>query len=337
MGLTYLLATTAPGLRVLRLHRSRGSRPSPGGTGRGAAAAVLVNLVSAMHQIRSFVALGDSFTEGIGDPYPDGRGDRGWADRFAGCLAADLAPGPELQYANLAVRGKTLGGVVSDQLPAALAMAPTLVSLAAGGNDLLRRKADPDALGEVLDAAVGQLSRAGIAVLLFAGFDPGTFPVIRLIRGRAAVLNAHIRVTAQRYDCHLVDLWQMRVLRDPREWSPDRLHMGPDGHRRVALRACEVMGVPADGDWRQPMPPGPAATALAARAGRLLAARRQDARWAREHAAPWVSRRLRGISSGDGATPKRPQLLPVPTTPSAPPGLPLATDPLDPIGTPGAP
>ena len=260
-----------------------------------------------MHQIRSFAALGDSFTEGIGDPYPGG-GDRGWADRFAGWLAADLAPGPELQYANLAVRGKTLGEVVSEQLPAALAMAPGLVSLAAGGNDLLRRKADPDALGQVLDDAVGQLARAGIPVLLFAGFDPGTFPVIRLIRGQAAVLNAHIRVTAQRYDCHLADLWQMRVLRDPREWCPDRLHMGPDGHRRVALRACEVMGVAAGGDWREPLPAEPVTRA---RAGRLLTARRQDVRWAREHAAPWASRRLRGTSSGDGATPKRPQLLPL--------------------------
>ena len=278
-----------------------------------------------MHQIRSFVALGDSFTEGIGDPYPGG-GDRGWADRFAGWLAASLEPGHELRYANLAVRGKTLREVISDQLPAALDMAPGLVSLAAGGNDLLRRRADPDELGEVLDAAVGQLARAGIPVLLFAGFDPGTFPDIRLIRGRAAVLNAHIRVTAQRYNCDLADLWQMRVLRDPREWCPDRLHMGPDGHRRVALRACEIMGVPASGDWREPLPPeptagpttagptaaGPTAAALAARAGRLLAARRQDARWAREYAAPWVSRRLRGTSSGDGAIPKRPHLLPVP-------------------------
>jgi lysophospholipase L1-like esterase len=305
-----------------------------------------------MHQIRSFVAMGDSFTEGIGDPYPGG-GDRGWADRFAGWLAAGLEAGPELQYANLAGSGKTLGEVVSDQLPAALAMAPDLVSLAAGGNDLLRRKADPDALGQALDDAVGQLARAGIPVLLFAGFDPGTFPVIRLIRGRVAVLNAHIRVTAQRYDCHLADLWQMRMLRDPRAWSPDRLHMGPEGHRRVALRACEVMGVPAPGNWRDPYPPSsyppglapalatpePATTTVAtpelatstarppsartgrlpaARASQLLTARREDARWAREHAAPWLSRRLRGTSSGDGATPKRPHLLPVPARTSCP-------------------
>jgi hypothetical protein len=109
----------------------------------------------------------------------------------------------------------------------------------------------------------------------------------------------------------------MRVLRDPRAWSPDRLHLGPEGHRRVALRACEVMAVPAPGDWRDPYPPGPAAE-LTARTARLLAARRQDAHWAREHAAPWLSRRLRGVSSGDGAIPKRPHLLPVPARTACP-------------------
>jgi lysophospholipase L1-like esterase len=51
--------------------------------------------------VRSFVALGDSFTEGVGDPYPDGTF-RGWADRFAAQLAA---ASPGLRYANLAIRG----------------------------------------------------------------------------------------------------------------------------------------------------------------------------------------------------------------------------------------
>ena len=44
-----------------------------------------------------YVALGDSFTEGIGDPGPDGR-DRGWADQLAHALAADDLL---LRYANL--------------------------------------------------------------------------------------------------------------------------------------------------------------------------------------------------------------------------------------------
>jgi len=40
-----------------------------------------------MQAASSFVALGDSFTEGVGDPGPDGPGCRGWADQFAQRLA----------------------------------------------------------------------------------------------------------------------------------------------------------------------------------------------------------------------------------------------------------
>jgi len=261
--------------------------------------------------IGSFVALGDSFTEGLGDPYPDGSGYRGWADRFAERLAADR---PGLRYANLAVRGRMLGQVAGDQVPRAVAMAPDLVSLAAGGNDLLRPRADPDALAQMFDDAVDRLNQAcgngrSPRVLVFTGFDPSTFPVIRLIRGKTAAYNMHLRAIADRHQCHVVDLWSMSALRDPRAWSADRLHLAPDGHRRVALRACEVMGVPVDEDWREPWP---AQGVTASRYAGWLAARRMDARWARVHAAPWVSRRLRGVSSGDDVLPKRPELLPVP-------------------------
>jgi lysophospholipase L1-like esterase len=271
--------------------------------------------------IGSFVALGDSFSEGVGDPYPDGTGYggpgyRGWADRFAERLAADR---PDLRYANLAVRGRMVGQVVAEQVPRAVAMAPDLVSIAAGGNDLLRPRADPDALAQTFDAAIAQLRAASREVLVFTGFDPHAFPLIRLIRGKVAAYNMHLRVIAERRGCRLVDLWSMRVLGDPREWSADRLHLGPDGHRRVALRTCEVMGVTVEGDWREPLPPPVSAPrpeavrsqAALSQAAAWFAARRVDARWAREYAVPWFGRRLRGVSSGDGLAPKRPELLPL--------------------------
>jgi lysophospholipase L1-like esterase len=298
--------------------------------------------------IGSFVALGDSFTEGVGDPYPAGEGQqgsgprgsgrqrsapqgsgdqdsgyqgsgqrgfgyRGWADRFAERLAADrLATGrPGLRYANLAVRGRLVGQVAADQVPVAVAMAPGLVSIAAGGNDLLRPRADPDVLAQTFDDMVTQLRAAGCEVLLFTGFDPRAFPLIRLIRGKVAAYNMHLRAIADRHDCRLVDLWSMRMLGDPREWCADRLHLGPDGHRRVALRACEVMGVSTDADWREPLPPRLSPEAALARTTGWLAARRLDAHWAREYAVPWFGRRLRGVSSGDGIAPKRPELLPL--------------------------
>jgi lysophospholipase L1-like esterase len=254
--------------------------------------------------IGSFVALGDSFTEGLDDPRADQEGFLGWADRFAGMLAAQR---PGLRYANLAVRGKTLGQIADEQVPRAIAMAPGLVSLAAGGNDLLRPRGDPDALAEQFDEAVRTLLMAGCQVVVFTGFDP-RFPVLRLIRGKVAAYNMHLRAIADRHRCFLVDLWSMRVLRDPRAWSADRLHLTPDGHQRVALCTTEVLGLRVAADWREPWP---AVDGIASSPKRAwLAARQTDVRWARVHAAPWVARRVRGVSAGDGIPPKRPELLP---------------------------
>jgi lysophospholipase L1-like esterase len=255
--------------------------------------------------IGSFAALGDSFTEGLNDVGPGGVY-LGWADRTAEVLAAQVA---DFRYANLAVRGKRVNEVLAEQIGPAIAMSPDLVSLAAGGNDILRR-ADVDDLAALFDSCVAQLRAVGCRVLIFTGFDPPrAFPIIRMLRGRIAAYNMHLRAIADERGCDLVDLWSMRVLCDPRAWSEDRLHLTSESHRRVARRACEVLGVtgkdeqgPGE-DWRSPLP--------AASRQSWLATHRQDVRWAREHALPWLNRRLRNASSGDGVGPKRPELLPV--------------------------
>jgi lysophospholipase L1-like esterase len=266
----------------------------------------------------SFVALGDSFTEGLNDAAPGG-GFRGWADRLAGLLAAEYSG---LRYANLAVRGKLLRQIVAEQVPMAAEMAPDLVSIAGGGNDILRPGADPDVLAELFDAAVARLRAAGSQVLMFTGFDPVSVPVLRLLRGKIGTFNMHLRGIADERDCYLVDLWSMRFLRSADAWSSDRLHLSAQSHQRVALRACEVLGVPVSDDWRAPlaadevaavpitMLPGTVSAAMTK--GAWLAARRADARWAKDYLAPWVNRRLHGTSSGDGLSAKRPFLEPVP-------------------------
>jgi lysophospholipase L1-like esterase len=290
----------------------------------------MVNTLFADSEVApSFVAIGDSFTEGLNDPAPGG-GFRGWADRLAVLLAAEY---PGLRYANLAVRGKLLREIVAEQVPAAAAMSPGLVSLAGGGNDMLRPGADPDTLAELFDVAVARLRQAGSQVLIFTGSDPVGIPVLRLLRGRIAAYNMHLRAIADARDCYLVDLWSMRFLRDMSAWSTDRLHLSPESHQRVALRAAEVLGTPGAGDWRVPADgadageAGAVETAVKTLAGAgtetgvlarpgvaraaWVAARREDARWAREYLLPWVNRRLRGTSSGDDLPAKRPSLQPV--------------------------
>lgn len=247
----------------------------------------------------SLTALGDSFTEGLDDQTAAGSF-RGWADRVAEHLGAGR---PNFRYANLAIRGRLLQSIVDEQVPAAVAAGAALVTIAGGGNDLLRPSSDPDGLASVFEAGVRRLRVAGSQVVLFTGFDTGTMPLLRMLRGKVATYNAHLRAIADQHGCLVVDLWSMRVLHHPAAWAPDRLHLSSEGHRRVALRVCEVLGAPPAADWRDPMPPLPSLD--------WVTMRRDDLRWAREHLAPWVARRLRRRSSGDGRTAKRPDLQPL--------------------------
>jgi lysophospholipase L1-like esterase len=257
-----------------------------------------------------YIALGDSFTEGLSDPDAAGPDAfRGWADRLAEHLAA-AAPAGGIEYANLAIRGRLLPQVLAEQVPVALAAGPDLVSLVAGGNDLLRPGADPDRLAADLEAAVVSFRRAGADVLLATGVDPRQTPIIRRTRGRVAVFNSHLWSIAARQGAVVLDQWGAAWLQDARLWDPgDRIHLTAEGHRRTALAAAAALGVPVAGDgtdWRTPLepaPPRPAREVLA-----------QELAWVRGFVVPWVGRRLRGRSSGDGRTPKRPQLERLDTT-----------------------
>ena len=262
-----------------------------------------------------YVALGDSFTEGLWDVpggEPPARTEdtdpsvrvRGWADLLAMHLAERSADDATFGYANLAIRGRLLGPILTAQVPAALALRPDLVSLVGGGNDMLRPAVDPDAMAADLEAAVRSLRRAGVDVLLATGMDAKDSPIVRRTRGRVAVLNSHIWSIARREDAAVLDLWGMRSLRDWRMWAPDRIHLTSEGHRRVAQGALVALGLaPDDAAWDDPMVPLPPLP----RTAQL----RDDAQWFRAHAYPWATRRLRGRSSGDLRRPKQPELAPV--------------------------
>ncbi|MEU6406704.1 SGNH/GDSL hydrolase family protein [Streptomyces sp. NPDC046985] len=244
--------------------------------------------------IGSYAAVGDSFTEGVGDPGPDGSF-VGWADRFA-VLLADRRPVDEFRYTNLAVRGKLLEQIIEDQVPRAAELAPDLVSFSAGGNDILRPGTDPDDVAERFEEAVARLTGAAGAVLITTGFDTRGVPVLKHLRGKIATYNGHVRAVADRYGCAVLDLWSLKTIQDRRAWDHDRLHLSPEGHTRVALRAGQVMGFDVPADPEQPWPPLPPRGALDTR--------RDDVQWAREYLVPWIGRRLRGESSGDHVTAK---------------------------------
>jgi lysophospholipase L1-like esterase len=246
----------------------------------------------------SYVALGDSFTEGLDDRRDDGT-PRGWADRVAERLAQDAT---NFRYANLAVRGKLLDQVVAEQIPVAEQLRPDLITFAAGGNDIIRPRCNPDAVAERFDSALSRLMTTGADVVIFVGFDTRKVPVLSRIRGRIATYNELLRTIADKHGCRLVDLWGMAPLSDPRAWGRDRLHLTSDGHRRVALRTLEVLGVPVNENWREPWPeidPHP-----------WRRRRQEDLDWARNYLIPFLSKWVRGYQTGEGCLPKRPELLP---------------------------
>ncbi len=241
-----------------------------------------------------FVAIGDSFTEGLCDVNPE-HPDRyaGWADRLASSLSAVAeASGKDFHYANLAVRGRLLEDVVGRQLDTALVFEPDLVSIVGGGNDILRGRTRVDLLAGMLEEAIARIRAAGADVLLATPVNPSGAPFIRRTTVPAGQYAERIRDIAARHGGHVVDQWTMTALRDWRMWAEDRIHMSAEGHRRVALAALDALGHPTDhDDWRTPLPPAPPVPRH-----RQLAS---DAQWVGKHLAPWVGRRIRRRSSGD--------------------------------------
>ena len=252
------------------------------------------------------VCLGDSFTEGMSDDLrPDGH-HLGWADRVARALAQrEAAAGGQVEYANLAVRGKLLDQVVAEQIGPARVMEPTLLTFHAGPNDVLRRGTDLPGLYRRYEAAVSALAPGTDQLVLFTaiGRAGGTGRLAAALAERFGAFNRMVRDVAARHGARVVDLEVVPALTDRRMWNEDRLHLNAEGHRRVAAAVLETVGIDdpdllggAPGWWRTPLPAAPAS-----RRSADLAA---DVRWIRRHLVPWVGRRLRGVSSGDGRQPK---------------------------------
>lgn len=247
----------------------------------------------------SFVAVGDSFTEGMSDALPDGSY-RGWADLVAGRLAA-RAPG--FRYANLAVRGKLIRQIADEQVDTAAAMRPDLVTLVGGLNDTLRPKCDVDAVCALLEQSVEKLAPdCGQLVLMRSPIRRG--PVAARFLPRMEQLFAFLDTLAERHGAIVVDLYGSGVLGDPQMWADDRLHLNAEGHRRVAEAVWQALGHEPESDWTELLPP-------AVPPG-WVTRRGADLRFTREHLVPWIGRRLTGRSSGDGMPPKRGELLPYP-------------------------
>ncbi|MFK0010091.1 SGNH/GDSL hydrolase family protein [Paenarthrobacter sp. NPDC090520] len=250
---------------------------------------------------RRYVALGDSFTEGVGDRsavLPNGV--RGWADRVAEKLAKAERG---WEYANLAVRSKRLRQIIDEQLEPALAMEPTLITLYAGGNDILDFGTDMEALLNDYELFVARLAGTGATLVLFTGYDVKVSAVLEPFKKRNTQYNQRVRDVAEKYGAVLVDYWCFDAYHDPRMWAADRLHMSKAGHKYLAARVLDQLNVPhkiSPKEWDPPTRMG------------LREWERKQRRWVNDWVLPLFGRKLRGVTLGDSLSPRWPQPVKVP-------------------------
>jgi lysophospholipase L1-like esterase len=210
-----------------------------------------------------FVALGDSLTEGVGDPVGDGW--RGWAALLAGGLTEEA-----VEFTNLAVSGAQTRDVLERQLPAGLALRPDLVSVVIGVNDTLRCTFDIHAVASRLDRIYGAFTEQGAVLLTACLPDPGAMlglpgALARPLARRQRAVNTVVHALSDRYGAVHLHAAEGAWLTDRAMWSVDRLHPGERGHRQLAVRfhALLTRAGLADGAVPSPEPRSPAPTTSA--------------------------------------------------------------------------
>ncbi|MGW3035347.1 SGNH/GDSL hydrolase family protein [Streptomyces sp. NPDC001178] len=226
-----------------------------------------------------FVALGDSLTEGVGDPVADGW--RGWAALLAGGLAEE-----PVEFTNLAVSGAQTREVLEQQTPAGLALRPDVVSVVIGVNDTLRCTFDIHAVAERLDKVYAAFTEQGATLLTACLPDPGSMlglpgSLARPLARRQRAVNRVVHALSDRYGAVHLHAAEEAWITDRAMWSADRLHPGEQGHRQLAVRFHSLLAETdrATGAAPSPEPEFPVPT----RSASLL--------WLATAGTAWVARR----------------------------------------------
>lgn len=249
--------------------------------------------------IRSYVALGDSLSEGLGDEgFETERLHRGWADRLAQLLSleAQLA-GASFEYANLALRGSKTRSIMTSQLEAALRQKPDLVTVMAGSNDIFASPKELTEVERILRHGLNRLSSAGIRVLVVNTADPQHLRLAKHLRPKSKRMTQLINRVCAELSLDVVDIHGAAQLSDIRYWCSDMAHFSRHGHTFIAnlvasslkLSHRHLQSEPKDMAYPDR---GPKATLI----------------WVKRDVVPFLIRRVRGRSSGDGLRSKLPNL-----------------------------
>ena len=248
---------------------------------------------------KRLIVCGDSYSEGMSDVIVNGQY-RGWADRIADVMAQENT---EFTYVNLAVRGKLLKQVIDDQLPVAIGYVTgpdTLLSFHAGANDALRPGYKPEVAQALYAEAVRRAAKTGATLMLFTVLERtgNTGRGSDVWAARFSEFNIIVHAVGAEVGAIIVDANNDSFFNDNRFLAVDRLHLNTEGHNRVAQALLEKLGYRFDASWRIPLPPAPKPSWLSRRISSTI--------WLFSFGLPWIWRRLRGKSSGEGRSAKYP-------------------------------
>jgi lysophospholipase L1-like esterase len=182
---------------------------------------------------KTFAALGDSMTAGVDDE------DTPWPETVARELAAADDPHELVMLARV---GAMAADVEREQVPAAIALRPDLLTLACGANDvLLRFQRDLDdcerALRGTATALRDGLPDTRILVVTYARF-PDHLPYrprsAHRIRTGMSTLNEQLRAAAATIGADVVDVEYHPLAAYAENFREDGVHATATGHARIA-------------------------------------------------------------------------------------------------------
>lgn len=249
--------------------------------------------------VSSYVAIGDSLSEGLGDfSFLERRVHSGWTDRFATLLAMDAElDGREFKYANLAIRGANIRAIMGSQLERALLLKPDLVSVMAGQNDFFCKAEDLPELERVFREGIQKLLDAGCQVIVSNTINPIHLVVFRRLARLASTMTEMIERVAKQLNVPIHDVHRIDSLSEIRYWAEDMVHFSGPGHIKVANKAADILQLrfrQSEFDDCEIWIP---------KRGLI-----GTSRWVVVHVIPFMVRRMRGVTSGDGLEPKLPEL-----------------------------
>jgi lysophospholipase L1-like esterase len=184
-----------------------------------------------MHPWKNYVAIGDNFTEGVGDPV-EGFQSIGSMERLSQILKRS---NPDLKFTNLANRRLMISEIRQGQLTQALRLKPDFVSIVAGANDIMKGRFEAQNFDNELRGLYESTVKTG--ALVSSGNIP-FFPFIKTLETplqtrlnrQIEKANSIIRDLADEYKITLVDANAHSDDFDENDWSADQVHLNARGY-----------------------------------------------------------------------------------------------------------